>query len=134
MKKVLLDTNIILDLALKRDKFFEAASNIFTQIDNREIDAFISATTITDIYYILSKALNRETASSFLIDLLEIVGVLGVDSETVKSALNSEIIDFEDAIQCCCAFENAVDIIIARNISDFKNCKLQIVNPLKEPI
>lgn len=56
MKKVILDTNIILDIALERREFFEDATKVLVLINQRRIKSFVTATTITDIYYILKKS------------------------------------------------------------------------------
>lgn len=72
MKKVLLDTNIILDIALKREPHFADSAALFKNLVDKNIHAFITATTITDIYYISKKAKDHSTAIRFISHLLEI--------------------------------------------------------------
>jgi predicted nucleic acid-binding protein len=118
---VLFDTNIILDLALKRKDFFEDAFNLFKLIDQSKINDWVTASTITDIYYVSKKEKSHIETISFLKDLIEIVGVIGVDREIILKALFSEFKDFEDAIQSIAARINKIDVIITRNKKDFKD-------------
>jgi predicted nucleic acid-binding protein len=127
MKKVLFDTNIILDIALKRTPFFQDANDLFILIDQKKITAYITATTITDIYFIAKKERGHEEAISFLENLLELVDVVGVDKEVIFHALSLKIIDFEDAIQISASELNRIDTIITRNKSDFRNTSLEVL-------
>lgn len=129
MKKVLLDTNIILDIALKREPHFADSAALFKNLDGKNIHAFITATTITDIYYISKKAKDHSTAIRFISHLLEIVDVLGVNKETVLLSLQSDVADFEDAIQINAAELNDVKTIITRNVKDFSGSRLEIETP-----
>jgi predicted nucleic acid-binding protein len=129
MKKVLFDTNIILDIALKRTPFFQDANDLFILIDQKKITAYITATTITDIYFIAKKERGHEEAISFLENLLELVDVVGVDKEVIFHALSLKIIDFEDAIQISASELNRIDTIITRNKSDFRNTSLEVLTP-----
>ncbi len=129
MKRILLDTNIILDIALKREPHFEHSSKIFELIDKRQIAGCITATTVTDIYYISKKEKGNEVAIEFISKLIEIVDVIGVDKNTIVKALKSGLKDFEDAIQVTAAIFNEIEIIITRNKSDFLNSGLEILTP-----
>ncbi len=129
MKRVLFDTNIILDIALKRTPYYADARSLFKLIDERAIAGSISATTVTDIYYVAKKESGHEKSIAFLRDILEIFDVLGVDRKIVKEALDSEIKDFEDAIQFCAAKGHNLDVIITRNTKDFKGSQLKVLTP-----
>jgi predicted nucleic acid-binding protein len=129
MKRLLLDTNIILDIALKRDPHFEISSKIFELIDKKRIIGYITATTVTDIYYISRKEKGNEIAIEFISNLIEIVDVIGVDKNIIIKALKSNIQDFEDAVQVSAAEYNEIEIIITRNKNDFFNSGLEILTP-----
>ncbi|MBA5630293.1 type II toxin-antitoxin system VapC family toxin [Moheibacter lacus] len=120
MRKVLFDTNIILDIILEREPFFEEAVELFELIDEKKISAFVSATTITDIYYIVKKVKGHQKSHAFISDLVEIVNVVGIDKEVVLAALSKEMKDFEDAIQLTASELNEIEYIITRNKNDFK--------------
>ncbi|MEX0812354.1 MAG: PIN domain-containing protein, partial [Chitinophagales bacterium] len=81
MKKVLFDTNIILDIALNRDSFFEEAFQLFSLIDQKKILGFITASTITDIYYISKKEKGHTESINFLKGLIEIVETVGINKD-----------------------------------------------------
>lgn len=119
MIKVLFDTNVILDIALERDPFFEEAVKLFELIDIREITAFITATTITDIYYISKKIKGHKASIEFITNLVEVVNILGIDKEIIINAIAREMKDFEDSIQVSASEFNKLEYIITRNKPDF---------------
>jgi len=129
MKQVLIDTNIIIDIALQREPFFETANQIFDKIDEEKIKGFVTASTITDIYYISKKVCGREKTITFISELIDILEVLSVTKETIIDALHTEFKDFEDAVQYCTANMNHIDIILTRNKSDFILSTIEVCTP-----
>ncbi len=129
MKKVLFDTNIILDIALRRNSFFEDAYKLFLLIDQRKIAASITASTITDIYYISKKEKGHAESINFIKSLIEIVDVVGINKEVIVSALSLKMNDFEDAVQASASELNDIEVIITRNKNDFDNAPLKIMTP-----
>ena len=129
MNKVLFDTNIILDIALKRIPHYEASSKLFELIDLGVIEAYISGSSITDIYYIARKEKGNDITRKFLLELIQIVPVLGVDHNIVLKALQSNFADFEDAVQVFSADANNLDYIITRNKKDFIGSEIEILSP-----
>ena len=129
MKKVLLDTNIILDIALQRYPFFEDARQIFAKIDNGEIKGFVTASSVTDIYYISRKSCGREKTIAFIRELIDIIEILSVTKKSITDALNADFKDFEDAIQCCIADMNEINIIVTRNKPDFEKSTVEVCTP-----
>jgi predicted nucleic acid-binding protein len=93
------------------------------------IKGYITASSITDIYYILKKQIDDNIARSFIADLIEIVDVITVDKNLIIDALHYQIKDFEDAIQVAAANCNGLEIIVTRNKDDFKNCNVAIYTP-----
>ena len=129
MKNVLLDTNIILDIALERRKFFEKSRELMSLINQQNIPAHVTATTTTDIYYILKKSKGHKLTIDFLKNLFVFVDIAGVGRKIVLSALESEMTDFEDAVQAETAKQNDIGIIITRNKVDFKKCDIEVLTP-----
>ena len=129
MKKELLDTNIILDIALKREPHFEHSAKIFELIDSKLILGFITATTVTDIYYISKKDKGNKIAIEFISNLISVVDVIGVDKNTILHALQSKIVDFEDAIQAAASEYADIEIIITRNVTDFTHSNIKVLSP-----
>ncbi len=128
--KVLLDTNIVLDYILKRNPFFLHASIIFKLAYYREVTAFISASAVTDIYYLVQRSRNSETALSFIKEIIQFIHIAGVDKDIIVSALQSGIMDFEDAVQNAAAENIKIQYVVTRNVSDFKKSKIKIISPM----
>lgn len=129
MTRALFDTNVILDIALKRNPHYSNAVRLVNLIDKNSIQAFITATTVTDIYYIVKKDIGHDFALEFLNDLINFLDVIGVTHEVILKALKSEIKDFEDAIQSTAADFNEIEVIITRNKQDFVKSRLQVFTP-----
>ena len=131
MIKALIDTNVILDIALKREPFFEYSSKIFDKIDDQLLEGYITASSISDIYYIASKQKDKIQARTFLLNLVQILEIIGVDKDIVIESLESELPDFEDAIQVFSAKANSIDLVITRNVTDFTSSGMKVLTPLE---
>ena len=132
MKKVLLDTNVIVDIATRREPFFEYSSKVFELTVEKKIVAYVSASTITDIFYILQKENGKPNTIQFLKELFDYIDILGVDKTIIINSLNSGWKDFEDAVQGNVAIENLLDIIITRNTKDFAKLDgVKILSPFE---
>ena len=73
MKRLLFDTNIILDIALKREPHYNDSVAVFLQSDNKSVFGFVTASTITDIYYIAKKEKGHATLIDFIADLIKLL-------------------------------------------------------------
>jgi len=130
MKKVLLDTNVILDFVLKREPFYEDAQLIVKEIVKGSAFGYITASMTTDIFYLLQKTNGKIFALNTLTDLLIILDVLTVYKDDVHFALHCEWDDFEDALQAQVAIRSGLDAIVTRNIKDYKKAlKIDIILP-----
>jgi predicted nucleic acid-binding protein len=127
--RILLDTNIILDIALGRLPHLADSGDVFRKIDNEFIYGFVTATTITDIYYVAKREKGHQITIDFISNLIEIVDVIGIDREIVIASLLSEFIDFEDAIQSVSSRLNRIDHIITRNQKDFIKSEIPALSP-----
>jgi len=127
MKKLFLDTNIILDLLAHRMPFYTEAAELFSLADKKKVDLSISSLCIADTNYILSKQNPEMKVRKILRRFKVLVNILPPDNKITDLALNSEFRDFEDAIQYFTAAENDQDIIITRNQSDFRDSKIPVM-------
>lgn len=128
MKKVFVDTNIVIDLLARRKPYYEEAAILFSLADNKVIELSISSLTVANTSYTLFHQLNSTKTKSILRKLRLIVNILPLDDKIVGLALNDETFtDFEDALQYFTAIENKQNIIITRNLKDFKNSKLPVM-------
>jgi predicted nucleic acid-binding protein len=128
MMRIFIDTNIVLDFALGREPFSIAARQLFAKIEEKQVTAYITASSVTDIYYILKKSRQHDQVILFLKELLQTVYLLDVSAEIVGTALYSDFKDFEDAVQYYTAEDNHIDAIITRNIKDYQSMEIPIMN------
>lgn len=128
MKKVFVDTNIVIDLLSRREPFYHEAANLFSLADKNKIELSISSLTIANTSYALLRQVDSIKTKSILRKLKLIVKILPLDDKIVGLTLNDETFsDFEDGLQYFTALENGQDLIITRNLKDFKKSKLPIM-------
>lgn len=127
--KILIDTNIVLDLLLEREPFVENAIALFEHIEQGKLEGYIAATTITNIFYIIRKTESREVAIDAINRLLIGTQFCAVDRQTVETALSIGLKDFEDSIQLACATLSQLDAIVTRDRKDFIGSNLPIYSP-----
>lgn len=125
----LFDTNIILDVLLDREPFSNDASYLLSKVEQSEITGFISATTVTTIHYIVTKALGSQAASRHIQSLLSLFAIAPVNRIVLENAAASKFDDFEDAVLHEAACHAGAKYIVTRNIVDFKNSKLPVFQP-----
>jgi predicted nucleic-acid-binding protein len=127
--KILIDTNIALDVVLKRQPFLTSSAQVLG-LSKLGISLFLSASTITDIYYIISRTLkSKKIAMSLLKNLLATIDIAAVTGNEIRQAISLDWGDFEDAVQYAAGESIAVDYIVTRNKNDFASASLPIVNP-----
>lgn len=128
MSRLLIDTNIVIDLLSKRDKFYDEAADLFSRADKKELELTISALTFANTNYILTKLKSSKDAREILRKFKVLVKLLSLDDKITELALSDDNFpDFEDGLQYYSAIENQIDIIITRNKKDFKNSKIPIM-------
>jgi predicted nucleic acid-binding protein len=115
MLKILLDTNVILDALASREPFNAGADAIFALAGKRRITAYVTASSVTDVYYVLRRKLSDETCRSALLHLFNLFSAISVTQNDCLSALNEPIEDFEDALMMVCARKMGVNYIITRD-------------------
>ena len=126
---ILLDTNVILDFAMKRGEHYVHALKIMKEIAEGRLIAHVSASQITDIYYLLAKKFSHAEVIRVIIDLIGSIRVIGVDKETIETAIESGMKDFEDAVQAAAAQDFGVDIIVTRDKTGFLDSGLRVYSP-----
>jgi predicted nucleic acid-binding protein len=126
-RKVFVDTDIIYDLLAKRDPFYFAAARLFTLADEGKIQIFISALSLPNVHYLLSKKKSEEEARQILRKFKVLVHVTPLDEKIIDLALNSEFSDFEDAIQYFSALQNEVEVLLTRNLKDYKKAQISVL-------
>jgi predicted nucleic acid-binding protein len=125
--RVLVDTNIVLDGLLEREPFVRDARALIEAIEAEQIEGYVTATTLTNIFYIVRRQTRSiERARQAVSETLALMEVGLVDRVILEAAFASSLRDFEDAVQLACATTLRLDAIITRNPQDFAGATLPI--------
>ena len=127
--KILLDTNIVLDLLLERKSFVDFAEEIFVMIEERKVEGFLCPTSITTIYYLLNKYLDKNRCNEAMKTLLDLFDIVKIDKKILIKSLENSGSDFEDSVIYTSADFANIDVIITRDKKGFKNSKIEILSP-----
>ena len=127
--KLFLDTNVLLDVLAQREPWMHDSAALLSLVDMGKVQGFVAAHTITTLHYLLSKHLNREKASTALVELVDLVTIATVDALVIQKGLSLGWHDFEDAVQAVCALEIEADYFVTRNLQDFSALSIPVVNP-----
>ncbi len=130
MKKIFIDTNIIIDLIADRKPFSKYAIALFNRAEEKKIHLFSSSHSIATTHYLLKKYMDEKALREVLYILLDYVTVIAVDVAILKKGLRSRHKDFEDAIQIICAStEDKIDLIVTRNTKAYKYSEIPVLTP-----
>ena len=128
MKKLFIDTNIIIDMLSHREPFYDESADLFSLADRNLIELSVSSLTVANTSYILLRQIETKKAKEILRKLRLIVNILPLDDKIIGVALNDDSFkDFEDGLQYFTAIGNNQDFIITRNLKDFKASKLPVM-------
>jgi len=125
----LIDTNVIIDVLARREPFFSDSSKVLDRAERGDFTAWLCATTVTTVYYLIRRHLGASRAFEKLQDLTSICSIAAVNRSVIDSALKSSFADFEDAVLNCSALTVGVDCIVTRNEADFQSSSLLVYTP-----
>lgn len=126
---VLFDTNVVLDVLLKRPPYAPAVVALFAAVERGELNGVISATTVTTIFYLARKGVGRERALEEIRRLLKLFTIATVNRAVIEDAIGLRFSDFEDAVLHEAARHAGAEGIVTRNIADFDRASLHIYSP-----
>ena len=127
---ILVDTNILLDILANREPYAEYGRNILEKCAKREIIGIIAAHSIPNLFYILRKDFSQKERRDLLKKLCSIFRISDLNTKKILEALdNDKFLDFEDCLQEVCAAEEIADYIVTRNPRDFKESRVQVIQP-----
>ena len=130
MDRVLIDSDVILDLFFDRKPFSEYSGAILSMCESGKIHGFLTPLIYSNLYYLLRQTAKHDKVIEKLKQLLQISDVLLMDRNIVENALNSSFKDFEDSLQYYSADNNdMINVILTRNLKDYKNSKLAVFTP-----
>ncbi|HBB87222.1 MAG TPA: DNA-binding protein [Blastocatellia bacterium] len=127
--RVLLDTDVVLDLVLAREPFDQAARVLFKWHEQGRIDAYIAAITPVNVFYVARKLKGIEEARQAVKLLLTSLTVCPLHKSILDEAEKLPFSDFEDAVQHASATASRLEVIVTRDVRDFKNATLPVLSP-----
>ena len=127
---VLIDTNVILDAGLSRIPFNASAEKILLLVAGEKLNASITTSSVTDIYYFLKRDYHDSNrAKEMLINFFNIFEVIDVTKSDCEKALGLPMDDYEDALLATCAKRRRIELIITRNLKDFAESPVKAISP-----
>ncbi|PAX60596.1 PIN domain-containing protein [Brunnivagina elsteri] len=127
--RVLIDTNIVLDFLLQREPFFQDAELLFQAMDSGQVVGYVTATTLTDIFYIARKyTRSLEQARQAVSETLTVMAICPVNRAVLESAIASGLTDFEDAVQIFCAVAEGLEAILTRDKQGFLSSSISVLS------
>lgn len=127
--KVLIDTNVILDVLCNRAEFVADSSKVWKLCEVEKIEGYISALSVPNIVYILRKELTPQKTKEIIWQIMMIFRIIDLKPSDLKNAAEMLSADFEDAVRMCCASRIKADYIVTRNIRNFQNSKIIALKP-----
>ncbi len=127
--RVLIDTDVVLDLMLKRAAFYADAFALWQAGDQGRYDRYIAAITPINAYYIARKMLGVPAARLAIGQLLAATKICTIDDRVLQTAQASSTTDFEDAVQIAAAQQAGMDVIVTRNTADYAASPIPVLTP-----
>jgi predicted nucleic acid-binding protein len=130
MKKILIDTDVILDFFFDKKPHSDYSTIILNLCERGQMKGFITPVIISNTYYLLRRTAKHEKVIEKIKQLLTITHVLQMDRLVIEKALNSEFKDFEYALQNFAAINyGEIEVIVTRNIKDYKKSEIGVLTP-----
>jgi predicted nucleic acid-binding protein len=126
---ILIDTNVVLDILLHRQPWYANAALILGLSQQSKIKSYVSASAITDIFYVVQKQQGKNTARTAVKKLLQVFYPATVSDKDIYRAVELEWEDFEDSVQFTVGEGLSVDYIITRNTQDFSSGSIDALTP-----
>lgn len=127
--KILVDTNVILDVLIKREPFYVDSARVWTLVRERVITGYLSAISVNNLYYIIRKLKGHKMAALFVDQILEDFEIINLTKSILKQARTIQKKDFEDLIQYFSALHEGCDFLVTRNKKDFPAIGMKILSP-----
>ena len=126
---ILLDTDVLIDVALDRHPHSGPSSELLDQIEQGAESAYIAWHSVSNLYYIVAPARGRVSARDFVVELTRFVEVATTDTEAIRYAAGLPMGDFEDAMQVAAARACGARHIVTRNVRDYERSPIRAIDP-----
>lgn len=129
IKKIFLDSDVIMDVATKRQEFYTDSGLVLGLMENGTYQGVTSSNCIANVYYLLRSKGGDIKARLFIREILIYIQILPITHADILTALDSPFSDFEDSLQHESAKNHGCDLIITRNLADYKQSTLPVFSP-----
>lgn len=129
MTNVFVDNDVILDVLIDRLPFNADANKVFQFAETGRITLMTSPLCVANTHYVISKKIGNANSKSVLASVLKLITVVDMPASVVRNAFASKVTDFEDALQVETAMHFGADLILTRNIKDFRNSPIPVLTP-----
>lgn len=126
---VLLDTDILVDVALDRAPFADPAGRLLDLLERRRASGFLAWHSAANFYYLVAPGRGRPGARTFLLDLARFIEIAPTTTESLLQAGRLDLRDFEDAMQVAAGLACSADVIATRNIRDYRGAPIEALRP-----
>ncbi|MBT3295155.1 MAG: PIN domain-containing protein [Verrucomicrobia bacterium] len=127
--RVLVDTNVLLDVIAAREPFYQAAARLWSLAEHDQIEAFVSAISFNNVFYIVRKSAGKEKADEALRAIRDLFTPVPLDATLINRSMDAPIDDFEDAVQFHSASRENVDYLVTRDPDGFPHTGVAILSP-----
>ena len=125
------DSDVVIDFFTDRTPHVNPASELFELNEQGSVKLYLSAISINNIYYIVRKRLGHKKTIEIVELLTEMTEIVGTTKTEIIQALKNNFSDYEDSIQYSSALTiKNLDVIITRNINDYRNSSVSVMTPL----
>jgi predicted nucleic acid-binding protein len=125
----LLDTDVLIDVALDRKPFSEFSSVVLDGAEHHFYRAFIAWHSLANFYYIVTPTSSNRRTRDFVMGLLKFVEVAPTTTKDALYAGTLNFTDFEDALQVAAARACNAEIIVTRNVKHYKRSHIPAHTP-----
>ncbi len=129
--KIFIDSDVVIDFFTDREPFVNPASELFELNERGQVQLYLSAVSINNIYYIVRKFLGHKKTLEVVETLTEITEIVGTTKKEIIQALRNKFTDYEDSVQYSSALTiKNLDLIVTRNTKDYKHSAIAVMTPL----
>ena len=129
MKRILLDTNVVLDVLLDRSPYVDASAAVWAAVETGVCEGMLAAHAVTTIHYLIRKEMGNPKAARTIAAILSVFGIAAVDGAAVQEALQLPVSDFEDAVTVAAARSAGCECIVTRDPKGFRGSPVRSMTP-----
>ena len=127
--RVLVDTDVLIDVALDRQPHADEAVTLLKQLEGRRADGFMAWHSASNFCYLVAPSSGKQDAREFLVDLTSFLEIAATTTDSLRIAGRLPLKDFEDAMQVAAALACGADLIATRNVRDYAKAPIEVVTP-----